>query len=184
MPSLAIGRLLIRELTLADAPFILELLNEPAFHLYIGDKGVRDLAGAERYLREGPLAMYERHGFGLRLVTVKDGTPVGMCGLLKRDALDHPDLGFAFLARHTGRGYAFEAASAILDHARHALKLGRILAVTAQENPASIKLLGKLGFRFDRMIDLPGYAEPSRLYATVQGDESTDSGNTGRNDCV
>jgi ribosomal-protein-alanine N-acetyltransferase len=164
------NRLFVRDLALDDAPFILELLNEPAFHLYIGDKGVRDLADAERYLREGPLAMYERHGFGLRLVTLKDGAPVGMCGLLKREALDHPDLGFAFLARHTGRGYAFEAASAAIAHAWAVLKLDPILAVTAQQNPPSISLLGKLGFRFDRMINLPGYAEPSRLYALSRGD--------------
>jgi [ribosomal protein S5]-alanine N-acetyltransferase len=167
MLPIATGRLLIRELTPADAPFILTLLNEPAFHRYIGDKGVRDLAGAERYLREGPLTMYARHGFGLWLVTLKgDHTPIGLCGPLKRDSLDHPDLGFALLACHCGRGYAFEAASAALAHARGTLMLDTILAVTALENPSSIKLLGKLGFRFVRMIDLPGYTEPSRLFAS------------------
>lgn len=165
MISLETERLTIRELTLDDAGFILELLNEPAFHRYIGDKGVRDLAGAIGYLRDGPLAMYARHGFGLWLVALKDdGKPIGMCGLLKRDLLDHPDLGFALQARFTGQGYAYEAASAVLAHTRNALKLGPILAITAPENPSSIKLLGKLGFRFDRMIELPGYTEPSRLF--------------------
>ena len=159
-------RLVVRELSLDDAAFVLELLNEPAFHRYIGDKGVRDLAGAEKYIREGPQASYAKHGHGLWLVALKDGgTPVGMCGLLKRDYLDHPDLGYALLARHGGQGYASEAASATLAHARSGLKLGTILAVTAQENPASIRLLSKLGFKFDRMITTPGQAEPSRLFS-------------------
>jgi RimJ/RimL family protein N-acetyltransferase len=158
-------RLLVRELTLADAPFVLELLNEPAFHQYIGDKGVRDLAGAEKYLRDGPLAMYARHGFGLWLVVPKSGgEPVGISGLLQRDYLPGPDLGFALLARHTGRGYAYESAAAILRHARETLKLPRLLAITAAENPASVGLLQKLGFRFQGMTDLPGFAAPSRLF--------------------
>jgi [ribosomal protein S5]-alanine N-acetyltransferase len=159
------NRLLIREFTPDDAEFILELLNEPAFIQYIADKGVRDLAGAGRYLRNGPCVSYTKNGFGLWLVALKDGgLPIGMCGPIRRDTLEHPDLGFALLARHTGMGYAFEATSAVLAYARNALKLDSILAITAPENPASIRLLGKLGFRFERMIDLPGYTEPSRLF--------------------
>ena len=158
-------RLIVRELTLADAPFVLELLNEPAFHQYIGDKGVRDIAGAEKYLREGPLAMYARHGFGLWLLAPKHGgEPVGICGLLQRDYLPAPDLGFALLARHTGLGYAHEAAVAVLRHGRETLKLPRLLAITAAENPASVGLLQKLGFRFQEMTQLPGFAAPSRLF--------------------
>jgi ribosomal-protein-alanine N-acetyltransferase len=165
MTILETARLVLRELTIEDAMFVLELLNEPAFHRYIGDKGVRDLAGAEKYIREGPLASYAKHGHGLWRVALKaDDTPVGMCGLLKRDFLDHPDLGYALLARHGGKGYAFEAASATLAHARDGLKLGTLHAMTAPENPASIRLLGKLGFKFDRMIPAPGQAEPSRLF--------------------
>jgi ribosomal-protein-alanine N-acetyltransferase len=160
-------RLVIRELTPGDGAFILELINEPAYHRYIGDRGVRDVAGAEKYLREGPMASYAKNGFGLWLVELKDGTPIGMCGPIRRDTLEHPDLGFALLARFAGRGYAHEAASAVLAHARSVLKLDLILAITAPENPASIKLLGKLGFRFERMIDLPGYAEPSRLFVAA-----------------
>ena len=158
-------RLTLRELTPTDATFVLELLNEPAFLRYIGDKGVRDTFGAEKYIREGPQASYAKHGFGLWRVALKaDDTPIGMCGMLKRDTLENPDLGYSFLARHAGKGYAFETASAVLTHARTVLKLGPILAVTAQENPASIKLLQKLGFKFDVMINLPGYREPSRLF--------------------
>jgi [ribosomal protein S5]-alanine N-acetyltransferase len=166
VPPIATLRLIVRELTLDDAPFILELLNEPAFHRYIGDKGVRSLDGARHYLTTGPLASYAKHGFGLWLVALKDGdTPIGLCGPLRRDTLEHADLGFALLARHSGQGYAREAACAVLAYSRDVLQLDPILAVTAQENPASIKLLGKLGFQFERMIDLPGYTEPSRLFA-------------------
>ncbi len=162
-------RLVIRELILADAPFVFELLNEPAFLRFIGDKGVRDIPSAEKYLTDGPLASYAKHGFGLWLVALKDGgTPVGMCGPLKRDTLDHPDLGYAILARFAGRGYTFEAATATLAHARNVLKLPKILAVTAQKNPGSIALLGKLGYTFERMTTLPGQKEPSRLF--VPGD--------------
>ncbi len=167
MPNALIetDRLVIRKLTLADAPFVVELLNEPAFIQCIGDKGVRDIPSAEKYLREGPLASYAKHGFGLWLVALKaNDTPVGMCGLLKRDTLDYPDLGYAILARFGGKGYALEAASAVLEHGRKVLKLDPIVAVTAQENPSSIKLLHKLGYQFDRMVSLPGYKKQSRLF--------------------
>ena len=164
--QLATARLRLREFTLADAPFIQELLNEPAFLEFIGDKGVRDRAGAEKYLREGPLASYAKHGFGLWCVTLDDGTPIGSCGLLQREFLPHPDIGYAFLARHRGRGYAFEATSAVIQHARLCLKLGTIHAITAFKNPDSVKLLGKLGFDFVDFIHQPGYAEPSRLFVS------------------
>ena len=166
MPVLQTARLVIRELLLRDAAVILELLNEPAFIEFIGDKGVRDLAGAERYLREGPLASYARRGFGLWLVALPDDTPLGMCGLLKRDVLDHPDLGFAFLARHRGQGYGHEAAAAVLRHAHTRLNLPTVNAITAFRNPDSVKLLGKLGFTFVKFIEQPGYTEPSRLFVT------------------
>jgi ribosomal-protein-alanine N-acetyltransferase len=168
MTILETDRLVLRELTPADAAFILELLNEPAFITFIGDKGVRDFPGAVKYIRTGPMASSARNGFGLWRVALKaDDTPIGICGLLKRDTLDHPDLGYALLARHGGKGYAFEAASAVLIHGRTVLKLGSVLAVTAQENPASISLLQKLGFKFERMVDMPGYAEPSRLFTQL-----------------
>lgn len=167
MLPLETTRLRIRELTLADASFALELLNEPAFHRYIGDKGVRDLAGAEKYLRDGPLAMYTRHGVGLLKVELKtSGEPVGINGLLRREILPEPDIGFAFLARHSGQGYGYESSVAILRHAREQLRVARILAITAPENPASIGLLTKLGFRFERMVNLPGYSSPSRLFVS------------------
>src|SRR5690349_10085825 len=97
------GRLVLRQFSLDDAPFILRLLNEPSFVQHIADKGVRDLEGARGYLREGPMASYERHGFGLWLVSLAGGdTAIGMAGLLKRDYLDHMDIGYAFLPEYGG----------------------------------------------------------------------------------
>lgn len=166
MQPIATARLLIREFTLADAAFILELLNEPAFIQFIGDKGVRNLADAGQYLRDGPLAGYAKHGFWLWCVTLPDDTPLGSCGLLKRDFLEHPDLGYAFLARHCRRGYAHEAAAAVMRHAREHLHLTTIHAITAFRNPDSVKLLGKLGFDFVDFFPQPGYTDPSRLFVS------------------
>ena len=165
MVILETGRLSLRELTLADAVFVLKLLNDPGFHQYIGDRGIRDVAGAEKYLRDGPIASYAKYGHGLWMVELKDGRgPVGICGLLQRDTLPHPDIGFAFLACYTGKGYGFESAAAVLRHGLTVLKMPVILAITAEENPTSISLLGKLGFRFDKMIQMPAYPGPSRLF--------------------
>lgn len=158
-------RLVLRRLTPEDAPFILHLVNEPGFLRFVGDKGVRDLAGAENYIRTGPMASYAQHGFGLWLVLLKaDGTPAGMCGLLKRPVLEDVDVGFAFLAELNGRGYASEAAAACLRHGRTTLGLKRIVAITAPDNLASGRVLEKIGLRFDRMIDVPGYSESSRFF--------------------
>lgn len=156
MTILATERLTIRQLTTDDAPFILILLNEPSFLQFIGDKGVRDLAGAREYLVKGPIDSYARNGFGLCLVSLKeDGTPIGMCGLVKRETLEHPDLGFAFLPRYWSRGYAFEAASAVLTWARGALRLPRILAVAQEDNASSIRLLQRLGLIRLGMVRMP-----------------------------
>jgi RimJ/RimL family protein N-acetyltransferase len=169
MQVLATTRLALRQLTLDDAPFILRLVNEPGFLRYIGDKGVRDLAGAERYLRTGPLASYAQHGFGLWLVSLRaDATPVGLCGLLRRPVLDDVDIGFAFLAECNGRGYATEAAAAVLHHSRTTLGLPRIVAITAPDNAASARVLEKIGLRFDRLLDLPGYPGGSRLFVPAE----------------
>jgi RimJ/RimL family protein N-acetyltransferase len=110
--------------------------------------------------------MYERHRIGLMLVELREGgQPVGICGLLRREGLDDPDLGFAFLPEHRGKGYAAEAASATLAHGRDELGLGRILAITSLDNHASGRVLEKLGFHFDRIVTMPGDPEELRLYA-------------------
>ena len=144
-------RLRLRRLAPGDAPFILELLNDGDFLRYIGDKGVRTEDHARGYILSGPMASYERFGFGLLLVSLASGEPIGMCGLLKRDTLEDPDLGFAFLPPYRAQGYAHESASAVLAHAPAAWGLSRVLAITSPDNVASIGLLEKLGFVFERM---------------------------------
>lgn len=145
---------MLRELSLDDAEFILRLLNEPSFIQCIGDRGVRTPDDARRYIQEGPVASYERLGFGLYLVELRaDHAPIGICGLLKRQFLDAVDIGFALLPEFWSRGYAFEAASAVMKRAR-ADGLTRILAITSQDNTRSIGLLAKLGFRFERLAHL------------------------------
>src|SRR5262245_1614772 len=147
-------RLILRGLNAKDAAFILALLNEPSFLRFIGDKKVRTIQDAEQYIQNGPVASYERHGFGLCLVELKEShTPIGICGLLKRDDLPDPDIGFAFLPDFWNKGFAFEAANAVLQDARERLKLPRILAIVNPDNEASIKLLQKLGLSFERVKD-------------------------------
>ncbi len=148
-------RLSIRRLTAADAPFMLELLNEPSFLRFIGDRGVRSVEDAAAYILAGPVASYERFGFGLYLVLLKgDGTPAGICGLLKRDALPDVDLGFAFVPRCWRRGYASESAAAVLAYGRDVLGLRRVVAICSPDNDASIGLLEKLGFRREGLVRL------------------------------
>ena len=148
-------RLFLRGLDVADAEFILALLNQPSFLRYIGDKKVRTVQDAEKYILNGPVASYERHGFGLCLVGLKDThTPIGICGLLKREDLPDPDIGFAFLPDYWNRGFAFEAAAAVMEDARERLNLQRILAITNQDNESSIKLLQKLGMHVERLIKM------------------------------
>lgn len=138
-----------------DAPFILELLNEPDFVRCIGDKGVRTLADAREYLDQGPLDSYRRHGFGLYLVTLRGpGTPIGICGLVKRDGLADVDLGFALLRRYWSSGFATESAAAVLRHGRERLGLGRIVAIAAPDNARSMAALGRIGLRFEGRIRL------------------------------
>lgn len=152
---LATERLELRRFTGEDAPFVLRLVNEPSFRRYIGDRGVRNLDDARRYIEDGPLAGYAHHGYGLLCVIRRaDQALLGMCGVLRRDTLPDPDLGFSFLPEHWSQGYAFESASAVMAHARRELTLGRILAITTPDNEPSIRLLGRLAFRFDRMVTL------------------------------
>lgn len=161
-------RLRVRPLTLDDAEFIHELLNEPAYLRFIGDKGAHDLEGARRYLREGPLASYERFGYGICAVESTEATTagelLGTCGLLQRDYLDAPDLGFAFLSRAWGKGYAYESAVAVLQWGRETLGHERIFALTDPDNAASIRLLEKLGFVPERRIVVDGSRGESILF--------------------
>ena len=146
-----------------DAQFAIVLLNQPSFLRFIGDKNVRNLENAREYIRNGPVASYERHGLGLFVVELKEShTPIGMCGLLKREELPHPDIGFAFLPDFWNKGFAFEAAAAVLQSARDRLQL--VLAITSLDNVASIKLLERLGFTFEKVISLAKDREQVRLF--------------------
>lgn len=170
-PILETARLRLRHLSSADAPFMLELLNDPDFIRNIADRGVRTEDEARRYILEGPAASYEQHGFGLYLVEVKEsGARVGICGLLRRDC--HPDveIGFAFLPAARGQNLASEAAQAVLDLAVRALRLERIVALTAPDNFASMRVLEKLGFHFDRMVSWMNPAPGSRLFVYEPGE--------------
>jgi [ribosomal protein S5]-alanine N-acetyltransferase len=157
-------RLSLSRLDADDAEFILELLTQPSFLQFIGDRGVRNLETSRGYI-ENVNASYARFGFGLYRVVLKaTGESVGMCGLLKRDSLDDVDIGYAMLERHWGQGYAYEAAAAVISYGMHVLKLPRIVAITAPDNIASINLLEKLGLRFEKMVHLPGHDGESRLF--------------------
>ena len=150
------GRLRLRRFTLDDADFIVQLVNDPDWLRNIGDRKVRTAADARAYLLRGPLALYERHGFGLYLVSLAEtGERIGMCGLVKRDGLDDADIGFAFLPAWRGRGFAEEAARAVLAHAREDLGLGRIVAIVSPRNAPSIRLLEKIGMRSAGKVKLP-----------------------------
>ncbi|OOE95595.1 GNAT family N-acetyltransferase [Salinivibrio sp. AR640] len=151
-------RLNVRQFILDDAPFIVELLNDASFIRYIADKKVRTEQDAIEYLRHGPLTSYQAHGFGLNLVERReDGEPIGMCGVLKRDELAYPDLGYALLSRYTGKGYATEAAEAVLEATLLASGLSTVQAVTLPDNQPSNRLLEKLGFQRQHPIMLYGH---------------------------
>jgi RimJ/RimL family protein N-acetyltransferase len=158
-------RLIFREFEITDTDFILRLLNSPGWLEFIGDRNVKTMEAAQDYLREGPIKSYNTNGFGLWLVSLKiDRSPIGMCGLIRREGLEDVDIGFAFLPEYTGYGYAFEIASATMDYARISLRLGRILAITNPDNIRSIKLLKKIGLRFTKNIRLTENAEELMLF--------------------
>ena len=155
MKVLETDRLTLRWLTADDSAFILELLNDPGWLQFVGDKGVHTLEEARGYLLKGPIDMYRRLGFGLYLTELKEsGVPIGICGLIKRDGLEDVDVGFAFLPQFRTKGYAYESASAVMVYGKDVLKLERIVAVTSPENHNAARLLGKLGLRFERMVTL------------------------------
>ncbi|MFC3107143.1 GNAT family N-acetyltransferase [Undibacterium arcticum] len=166
MTVLETERLILRRITQGDAEFYLALLNEPSWLRFIGDKGVRTLEQAHASIVNGPLAMYERHGFGLYVTALKaDGTPIGMCGLIKRDGLDDVDIGYAFFPRYRGQGYALEAAAAVQAHGKSAFDLKRLVAITNPDNHGSIRLLENIGMKFEKMISLSEDKSEIRLYA-------------------
>jgi [ribosomal protein S5]-alanine N-acetyltransferase len=164
MMAVETQRLRLRRFTASDALFVLRLVNEPSFLRFIGDRGVRSAADAEAYIQRGPVASYERFGFGLFLAELKNAEPIGICGLLQRDSLPDVDLGFAFLPEFAGQGYAFEAAEGVVDFGAR-LGLKRIVAITLSDNDRSLRLLEKLQFKFERNLRLPDDDEELMLFA-------------------
>lgn len=165
MKILETDRLTVRELDSAtDAEFIFELLNTPKFIEYIGDRGVRSFEQARDFIDDRYRASYRDHGYGLYAVEQKsDSTTVGICGFVRRDYLDHADIGFAFLPQFERQGFGFESAEAMLVYGRDKLNFESVLAVTSQDNDVSGKLLTKLGFSFGGMIATP-VGEQLKLY--------------------
>lgn len=166
MPVLETERLRLSHLAERDAPFIVDLLNQPTFLQWIGDRGVRNEDDAIDYLRRGPIDSYRQFGFGLyRTAFKQDDTPIGICGLLKREDLDAPDLGYALLPQFCSNGYALEAARAVLDHAWDELNLRRVIALVSPGNVSSVRLLEKLAFVHERTFTWPNEGRETELYA-------------------
>ena len=155
-------RLHLRQFTHDDAQFIIQLLNQKSFIDNIADKGVRTVDDAIDYLDKGPMDSYQKFGFGLAMVTLKTGEPIGMCGLLKRPELEEADIGYSLIDKFAGKGYASEAAQAVLQQAFQQYDLKKIAAVTSPNNASSIGLLEKLGFHFVKRIEL--YEQPVNYY--------------------
>ena len=165
MSIIETDRLILSEFSLDDAPFILEMLNDPGWLEFIGDRGVRTLDDAHGYIKRRLLDSYEKLGYGLYLAKLKnEGIPIGTCGLLKRDYLDDLDIGYAFLPEFRGKGYAFESASAIIEYGKEKLGLKRILAFTNANNSRSIKLLKRLGLGFEKVFEMPDDEGEVELY--------------------
>jgi len=170
--QLATERLVLRRITLDDAEFMLTIWNDPAFVQHVGDRGVRTVEQAHDALKTGALKLYADHDYGpFAMVLKSNGANIGVCGLFKRDNLDHPDIGFSVLPDYCGKGFAGEAASAVLDHARDDLGLHELTAIVSRGNAPSIGLIEKLGLSFARMITMPGDDEAICLYNMTLGQE-------------
>jgi RimJ/RimL family protein N-acetyltransferase len=168
MKILETERLILRQLTTSDedARFVLELVNEPGWIQNIGDRNVHSIEDARNYIANNIASSYERNGFGLYAVMLKETNELlGMCGLIKRDTLDDVDIGFAFLQRHWSKGYAFESARAVMELAKNTFGLTRVVAITIPSNQGSIKTLEKIGLRFEKIIQLPNDDEELMLFA-------------------
>ena len=165
-------RLFLRRITSDDAGLMLAVWNDPAFIEHVGDRGVRTEPEARKELEAGALRLFEEHGYGpYKMVRKEDEAAIGICGLFKRPNLDDPDIGFAVLPDYCGKGYAAEAARAVVAHARDDLRIRNLTAIVSPGNEASIGLIEKLGLRFSAMITMPGEDEAIRLYEMTLGQE-------------
>ncbi len=159
-------RLALRRLTLDDAELMLKVWNDPAFIRYVGDRGVHTVPDARVALKDGALRLYAEYGFGPYCMLRKsDAVAVGICGLFRRDGLPDTDIGFSTLPQYCGQGYGYEAACAVVEHARVDARLARLTAPVSPENRASVRLIEKLGLIFEKMIRMPGEDSDVCLYA-------------------
>lgn len=144
---------------------MLAVWNDPAFVHFVGDRGIRTQDEAREALQEGAVKLWEDYGYGpFRVALQQDDTPIGICGLFRRDGIEDPDVGFATLPDHCGRGFGFEAASAVLEHTREVLGLPRLIAIVSPENAASVGLIRKLGLQFERMHRMAGDDHEVAIY--------------------
>jgi RimJ/RimL family protein N-acetyltransferase len=165
MKILETERLYLRTIEPEDAAFYHELINDPTWLEYIGDKGIYSVEAARAAIIAGPCAMQAKLGFSLYLMERRsDGKPLGMCGLIKRDWLPEVDIGYAIRPAYSGQGYTYEAAAAVLVHAREQLHLPQLLGITAPANAKSIALLAKLGMTFIEHKALPPENRPTNIY--------------------
>ncbi len=168
-------RLNIRELSIDDAAFVLALTNEPSTIENIGDKGLRSVADAERFIREGPWTRQQKPGYGQFAIELKQGGDlIGVCGILYRVKLDLTDVGFALMPKYWRQGFAFEAAKAVMTYAHSDLSVENIVGLTSDNNTASINLLKKLGMSFETMVSMSddGVAN-TRVYSEFHLHSST-----------
>ncbi len=167
MKILETERTILREVAIDDAEFILDLLNQPSFIRYIGDRNVRTVSEARDYIENRFRESYKQFGFGMYAVELKEtGTPIGICGFVRRNTLPDADIGFAFLPQYCSKGFAFESASAAMKYGRDVLGLKRVLAITSQNNESSVRLLEKINFKFESLIKLPPDDEELKLFSS------------------
>lgn len=158
-------RLLIREFTSDDAAFIYTLMNTASWLRFIGDRNIHSEEDALEHIESKLIADYKTLGFGFWCVVEKSsGLPIGMNGLIKRENLHDVDLGFAFLPESAGKGYAYESSRLILDYAKEALKLEKLIAITNQDNTRSQALLEKLKFKSRGVVTVKAEWGESLLY--------------------
>ena len=160
-------RLAISEITINEAAFYYEMVNDPTFLKFIPDKKIYSIADAENHITNKIIKEYKKQGFGFYLVSLKDKTPIGMCGLIDRDGLDTLDIGFSFLKEYRGKGYAYESSKEILNFAKTTLKVDKIAAITTLNNIKSSNLLERLGFTFSKNIFIPNDPEELRLFINI-----------------
>jgi RimJ/RimL family protein N-acetyltransferase len=167
MVILETQRLVVRPFTINDAAFVHALVNDPDWLKHIGDRNVHSLEDARGYIETRVLASYERNGFGMWVVCLPSGEPIGTCGLIQREGFEDADIGFAFLPAYRGKGYALESAKAVMSHGTSVLGMKRIVAIVSPANEPSIRILEKIGMKFEGMIRMPEDTEDIRLYAIV-----------------